>query len=108
MPCIAKDHTLEEQTRENGDPLSGEQAEENVARDHVNCPSCGYSFITNSNGKKKLRTRILVFVKNGNAMGICPRCKANLKVPVSVGDLRPPGMRGPAPTATGQLRKAGR
>jgi hypothetical protein len=26
---------------------------------------------------------VLIFVDNGNVMGICPKCKANLKVPVS-------------------------
>jgi len=49
----------------------------------VKCPRCGYSFITKTSGKQKLRTRVLVFVENGNVMGICPKCKANLKVPVS-------------------------
>ena len=50
----------------------------------IKCPVCGYGFITRSNGKKKLRTRILVFAKNGDAMGICPKCKTNLKVPVAL------------------------
>lgn len=50
----------------------------------IMCPLCGYSFITESNGKHKLRTRILVFIDNGNTMGICPQCKAQLKVPVSI------------------------
>jgi hypothetical protein len=59
--------------------------------DRVKCPSCGYSFITDSNGKKKLRTRVIVFVENGNAMGICPKCRANLKVPVSLVEDSPDG-----------------
>lgn len=52
-------------------------------KDSVRCPACGYSFITTTNGKYKLRTRILVFTQTGNTMGICPKCKTNLKVPVA-------------------------
>lgn len=54
-----------------------------IHEESVKCPRCGYSFITKASGKQKLRTRVLVFVDNGNVMGICPKCKANLKVPVS-------------------------
>jgi hypothetical protein len=51
-------------------------------QESIKCPRCGYSFITKVNGKSKLRTRVLVFAENGNTMGICPKCKTNLKVPV--------------------------
>lgn len=50
----------------------------------VNCPVCGYGIIAGTNGKRKLRTRVLIFNENGNTMGICPKCKTNLKVPVAL------------------------
>ena len=65
---------------------SSQRPEIDVRQESVKCPSCGYSFITKVNGKCKLRTRVLIFVENGNTMGICPKCKTNLKVPVSFGD----------------------
>jgi len=55
-----------------------------VRHESIKCPRCGYSFITNVNRKCKLRTRVLIFVENGNTMGICPKCKTNLKVPVTL------------------------
>ena len=61
-----------------------EQSEVDVRQESVKCPSCGYSFITKVNRKCKLRTRVLIFVENGNTMGICPKCKTNLKVPVTL------------------------
>lgn len=48
----------------------------------LNCPVCGYSIVAGVNGKRKLRTRVLVFNENGNTMGICPKCKTNLRIPV--------------------------
>jgi DNA-directed RNA polymerase subunit RPC12/RpoP len=67
------------------DPYDSSQRPEiDVRQESVKCPSCGYSFITKVNGKCKLRTRVLIFVENGNTMGICPKCKTNLKVPVTL------------------------
>lgn len=63
-------------------PAPPKQPEAQTRENSVNCPACGYSFITGTNGKRKLRTRVLVFTENGNTMGICPKCKVNLKVPV--------------------------
>lgn len=92
------------------DPYDSSQRPEiDVRQESVRCPSCGYSFITTIDGKCKLRTRVLIFVENGNTMGICPKCKTNLKVPVSLGDHVAPSRN----EGTGSLRpcqstKAGR
>ena len=50
----------------------------------LRCPVCGYRFITRVDGKHKLRTRVLIFTKDRKAMGICPNCRAHLKVPVAL------------------------
>lgn len=68
-----------------GEALNSPSPSENDAkRQSIKCPSCGYDFITKTNGKCKLRTRILVFAESGNTMGICPKCKTSLKVPVTL------------------------
>lgn len=51
---------------------------------NIKCPNCGYAFIEKSNGKSRIRTRVLVFDESGNAMGICPKCKTNLKLPIAL------------------------
>ncbi len=78
-----------------GDPEeSGRRNGDGAARGTIKCPACGYGFITRVNGKRKLRTRVLIFTENGDAMGICPKCKANLKVPISLETLGDADSRG--------------
>lgn len=50
----------------------------------LRCPSCDYAPIVISNGTSKIRTRVLIFTENGNVMGICPKCKAYLKLPIAL------------------------
>jgi ribosomal protein S27E len=48
----------------------------------MKCPNCGRILIeTNSDGTKKLRTRMLLFESDGTK-AICPSCKAEVLVPV--------------------------
>lgn len=67
-----------------GSTVSERSSEMPVNQVDVNCPVCGYGIIAGTNGKRKLRTRVLIFNENGNTMGICPKCKTNLKVPVAL------------------------
>ena len=92
------------------DPYDSSQRPEiDVRQESVRCPSCGYSFITTIDGKCKLRTRVLIFVENGNTMGICPKCKTNLKVPVSLGNhVDPAGDERSGSCRKSQPMKAGR
>lgn len=89
---IPQDDRMNDGDVDEAGPLSG-NVPPDAYEETVKCPRCGYSFITKTSGKQKLRTRVLVFVGNGNVMGICPKCKANLKVPVSfrggVSDVTP-------------------
>jgi len=54
----------------------------------MKCPLCGFNFIRKTDGKCKLRTRVLIFNRNGNTMGICPKCKTGLKVPISLSNAQ--------------------
>ena len=51
------------------------------------CPDCGFSCIVGTSEKRKIRTRVLIFSDNGEAMGICPRCKTQLRLPIVLQDV---------------------
>jgi len=72
--AIPKDNMRSHSQNRQRDPISNS----------MKCPSCGFNLIRRTNGKYKLRTRVLIFTRNGNTMGICPKCKTNLKIPIAL------------------------
>jgi ssDNA-binding Zn-finger/Zn-ribbon topoisomerase 1 len=47
----------------------------------LKCPECGKPLLVEENGKKKLKTRIVIFLKN-KTLAKCKYCRKDIEVPV--------------------------
>lgn len=49
----------------------------------VHCPTCDRIILDTSDGKRKLRARVLLFEDDGT-IAVCPQCKMGVRVPVTL------------------------
>ena len=55
----------------------------------IHCPKCQRILLDeNDDGTQKLRTKLLLF-HNNNALAMCPQCKTEVPVPVSLQPREP-------------------
>lgn len=56
----------------------------------IKCDSCGRIIMDSTeSGGWKLRTRMILFTDTGSAVALCPSCKAQVPVPIMLGDIHP-------------------
>lgn len=54
----------------------------------ISCKKCNRTIIdATADGGWKLRTRMLLFNSAGTAVALCPTCKAEVPVPVTLGNI---------------------
>lgn len=65
----------------------------------IACPNCGAELSTERNGKVRLRVSLIAFTPDGGAECPCPRCKRDVRLPLTLKQEHRPDPPRPAAPA---------